>query len=151
MVKIEDLRLMNEATIIYRKKQGLDVKINELISEIINDDACFFKLEKEDAYMILEDIGVERNKIPEVYSKMIREDEFLKLERLGRITKKDSILDLDELYNVDVFKNRKNKMSDESSINDSKKEEQIENKEIAVIKKNFFEKILEKIRYLRHY
>ena len=133
MIGIEDLRLLNETTIIYKKKLGQDVRRSELISEIISDDACFFKLKKTDAYDILEEIGVGKGKISKIYSRLICQDEYLKLEKAGKIIKNETVLNLDDLYNIDIFKKHKDNNTKES-------------KEITVIKKGIFDRILNVIK-----
>ena len=48
MTKFEEIKLMNESTIIYLKKMGGDSTKNEIIKKILEDDACFFKIDKKD-------------------------------------------------------------------------------------------------------
>lgn len=67
MVGIKDLRLMNDTMITYLTKLGADTKRNEIIKKILEDDKCFFRMTKEDAYEILKDIGVSEEKIEEIY------------------------------------------------------------------------------------
>ena len=58
MIKIQQVKLMNETTILYLKKLGKSTKRNEIVNNILEDEACFFKINKNDAYIILKDIGV---------------------------------------------------------------------------------------------
>lgn len=71
MTIIEELKLMNYTKIGYLKEHGKDYTRNKLIRELLKDETCFFKIEKEDAYLILQDIGVTNKNLDEIYSKLI--------------------------------------------------------------------------------
>ena len=71
MTQLEELRILNKANINYLKKLGLDCKRNEIISKILEDDNCFSKMNREDAYAILEEIGVKNEDLNVVYFKLI--------------------------------------------------------------------------------
>ena len=84
-------------------------------------------------YDILEEIGVGKGKISKIYSRLICQDEYLKLEKAGKIIKNETVLNLDDLYNIDIFKKHKDNNTKES-------------KEITVIKKGIFDRILNVIK-----
>lgn len=92
MTLLQEIRLMNEAMILYLKKIGKCSKRNEIISNILNDETCFFKMEKNDAYIILEDIGIAENNISTIYSKLISSDTYFYLQKVGKINDKDKDL-----------------------------------------------------------
>lgn len=71
MTIIEELKLMNYTKIGYLKEQGKGYTRNKLIRELLKEEKCFAKIKKEDAYLILQDIGVVDKKLDEVYSKLI--------------------------------------------------------------------------------
>ena len=85
MVTIKQLYLMNNSTILYLKNKGRNFGRNQLIKEILKDETYFFKLNKEDAYSILEDIGIAKNKIESVYSDLISKNNYYYLQQAGKI------------------------------------------------------------------
>ena len=74
MTQLNELRLINEANIQYLKKINENFKRNEIIKEILNDDACFFKMNKDEAYMLLSEIGILDEHIENIYQKLISTD-----------------------------------------------------------------------------
>ena len=70
MTQLEQIKLMNEIMILYLNKIGRNSERNEIIRKILNDENCFFKINKEDAYTILEDIGISKDKIELIYSEL---------------------------------------------------------------------------------
>lgn len=70
-MQIEDLRLMNKSMIKYLESMGKNVERNEIINHILEDNECFQKITKEDAYIILKDIGVSDEKIDVVYANLV--------------------------------------------------------------------------------
>ena len=68
MTQFQQLKLMNESMILYLQKIGNNTYRNEIIRKILKDDTCFFKLQKNDACIILRDIGVSKDKIDSIYS-----------------------------------------------------------------------------------
>lgn len=73
MISIEELRIMNDTMIKYLNSLGIESKRNEVIRQILKDDDCFSKINKDDAYIILEDIGVNKREIPYVYESIVSE------------------------------------------------------------------------------
>ena len=104
-MNVNDLRLLNAATINALKISRKATKRNELIDKILQDDACFFKMKKEDAIDILSDIGVQKNRIEFLYQSLISEDSYNKIK--NSISENDLVLNVKDMYSVDIFKNRR--------------------------------------------
>lgn len=51
-MNIKELRLMNDTTILYLKNTKQDYRRNIIIGKILEDEACFFKMEQDDACII---------------------------------------------------------------------------------------------------
>lgn len=66
---INKLREMADLHIRISSKEEL--KKYELIKEILKEDDCFFKMDIEDAYSILRDLGFEDEDVKNIYSKLI--------------------------------------------------------------------------------
>lgn len=139
MTQLNELKIMNDTMILYLKKLGANYERNNIINKILNDETCFFKMSKEDAVLILNDIGIQDN-IENIYSKLISSDLFYELYKKGKIN-----LDNNEfviaypIYDVEnIFKNKK-----------TENKTQITKNEIAVIpSKSFIQKIFDKIKHL---
>ena len=136
MTNIQQVKLMNETTILYLKKIGKNTKRNEIVNKILEDEACFFKINKIDAYIILKDIGVSENKLDEVYSELISKKNYYDLQSRGIIKKNDEdiIIKYNEYENSNFNTNKKN----------------MENNNIALInkKENIIKSIINKIKKL---
>ena len=139
MTQLNELRLINEANIQYLKKINENFKRNEIIKEILNDDACFFKMNKDEAYMLLSEIGILDEHIENIYQKLISTDEFYYLYKSKKIDLKDEeVLIKYPIYAVEeIFK----KNIDSTNENMDKPEE-----EIILHKQTFFIKILNGLR-----
>lgn len=74
MENLEQIELMNETMIVYLKKLGKDTKRNDIIREILKDDMWIKKMNKEDAIMILKDVGIGDEKLEEIYSELISKE-----------------------------------------------------------------------------
>ncbi len=109
MTQLSELRLINDSNILYLKKINRSYKRNEIIKNILNDETCFFKMNKNDAYIILHDIGILDEQIDKVYQKLISSDEFYKLYKCKKIDlNNEEILIKYPIYNSDdLFKNKK--------------------------------------------
>ena len=140
MTQLDQLRLMNNATILYLKKLNMSYERNSIISNILKDDSCFFKLSKQDAYTILEDIGVESQQIYLAYLDLISIDNYYSLKNSGKILDDDPEITIRyKDYNPsDLFKNnsRKKETSEINKITD-----------ISIVnkKENILKKLLNKI------
>ena len=139
MTQLNELRIINEANIQYLKKINENFKRNEIIKEILNDDACFFKMNKDEAYMLLSEIGILDEHIENIYQKLISTDEFYYLYKSKKIDLKDEeVLIKYPIYDVEeIFK----KNIDSTNENMDKPEE-----EIILHKQTFFIKILDGLR-----
>lgn len=71
MTLFQEIKLMNETKIVYLKKLGINSQRNEIIRNVLEDDECFVKMDKSDAYLILKDVGIAKEKIESVYSTLI--------------------------------------------------------------------------------
>ena len=141
MTQLSELRLINDSNILYLKKINRSYKRNEIIKNILNDETCFFKMNKNDAYMILQDIGILDNQIDNVYQNLISSDEFYNLYKCKKIDLNDvEILIKYPIYDTDeLFKNKKNSNNNKSIQR---------NVELTPYKESFFIKILNKLKKL---
>lgn len=70
-MELKEIRLMNESMIKYLESIGKNAQRNIIIKNILVDEKCFQKLDKEDAYMILKDIGISSEKIDYIYLNLV--------------------------------------------------------------------------------
>lgn len=70
-MQLKDIKLMNESMIKYLESLGKSAQRNIIIKNILDDDECFKKLNKEDAYIILKDIGISNEKIDSIYLNLV--------------------------------------------------------------------------------
>lgn len=142
MTQLSELRLINDSNILYLKKLNRSYKRNEIIKNILNDETCFFKMNKNDAYMILKDIGILDNQIDTIYQKLISFNEFYNLYEGKKLDLNDEeILIKYPIYNIDeIFKNKKT-----TSDNN---EPTYKNMELTPYKESFFIKILNRLKKL---
>lgn len=104
MTKLKEIELMNETMIAYLQMIGMSSERNEIIKQILKDEACFFKMEKQDAYMILKEVGVSKH-IEEIYVGLISREEFYHLQQSGKIHEDDDLKIKYEAYN-EIFKKK---------------------------------------------
>ena len=142
MTQLSELRLINDSNILYLKKINRSYKRNEIIQNILNDETCFFKMNKNAAYMVLHDIGIVDNQIDTIYKKLISYDEFYNLYKSKKIDLNDEeILIKYPIYNSDdLFKNKKITFDNNESVH--------KNMELTPYKKSFFTKILNRLKKL---
>lgn len=138
MTQLNELRIMNDTMIIYLKKLGIDCQRNNIVKNILEDDTCFYKMSKEDAILILKEIGVQSN-IENIYAELTSSDLFYELYRNGKIDVNDNELIIKyKIYDYEnLFKNN------------SKTQNEIVNESTALVKideKSIFKKIIEKIK-----
>lgn len=107
---LKNLMIMNEATIIYKEELGEDSNENKKIKEILEDEACFFKLDKNIAFKVIEKIGIAREKVEEVYNEVISKRVFYKLINDCKLNENDDNLKIKyEVYKTEnLFKKRRN-------------------------------------------
>lgn len=106
MTKLKQVELMNETRIASLKKVGGNSQRNEVIRKIFQDEACFFKMKKEDAYMILRDIGISSH-IDEIYAGLISKEEYYSLQQKGKIKEDELIIKYEAYHQADLFQKRK--------------------------------------------
>ena len=70
-MELKEIRLMNESMIKYLESIGKNAQRNIIIKNILEDEKCFQKLDKEDDYMILKDIGISSEKIDYIYLNLV--------------------------------------------------------------------------------
>ena len=143
MTQLSELRLINDSNILYLKKINRSYKRNEIIKNILNDETCFFKMHKKDAYMILQDIVILDKQIDNIYQKLISSDEFYNLYKCKKIDLNDEeILIKYPIYNTDeLFKNKK--ITPANTYKSIHKD-----MELTLYKKSFFTKILNRLKKL---
>lgn len=141
MTELQKIKLMNESMILYLKKIGKSSQRNEIIRKILNDDTCFFKIDKNDAYIILEDIGIAKDKIDDLYLKLISRDYYYHLQKMGKIQDEDKELKISykSYLHSDLFKSKEKKY-------DTNKLSVSDNFSIITRRENFFNKIINKIK-----
>ena len=140
MTQLSELRLINDSNILYLKKINRNYKRNEIVKNILDDEACFFKMNKNDAHIILQDIGILSEQIDIIYQKLISSDEFYRLFKSKKIDLNDKdILIQYPIYDTDdLFKNKKvDKYNDESIKNTM---------ELIPYKESFIKKVLNKLK-----
>ena len=139
-MQLQNIRLMNDTMTLYLKKIGKSSKRNEIINNILKDDSCFFKMNKEDAYIILEDIGVEKDKINIIYSNLTSSNNYYDLQREGKINENDEdiIVKYKSYEENDLFKKSKKSIKENNLIENETT--------IAKYKESILKKIINKIR-----
>lgn len=106
MTRLQQVKLMNESMILYLKKIGKNSKRNEIISKILKDDACFFKMNKNDACVILDDIGISKEKVQSIYSELTSSDYYYYLQKIGKIKDEEAIVKYKNYDCNDLFNNK---------------------------------------------
>ncbi len=140
MTQLNELKLINDSNILYLKKLNRNYKRNEIVKNILDDEACFFKMNKNDAYIILQDIGILNEQIDTIYQKLISSDEFYRLLKSQKIDLNDKdILIKYPIYDTDdLFKNKKVYNSNDESIQNTM--------ELTPYKESFIRRVLNKLK-----
>ena len=84
--------VMNEAMLKLLKDKNENYEQNLKIMKYLEDEAFFFKIEKEQAYEILKCVGVNQDKVEDVYKKLIAPNMFYDLLHKGKINENDESL-----------------------------------------------------------
>lgn len=136
MVGINDLKLMNYTTIVFLDEIKQSTKRNIIINKILKDDACFFKMSKQDAYEVLEQIGINKSRVGKVYLDLVSEQSFYKLKKDGKIKDSENLAFDNQIENK-IF----------SSRNDSseKIDHEIEQNQLIEYKESKIRKIINKL------
>ena len=100
--------VMNEAMLRFLKNKNANYEENLKIKKYLDDETIFFKISKEDAYKILQNVGVKQEMLESVYKKLIAPNVFYDLLNTGKIKADDDNIIIK--YNVyssdDLFKKR---------------------------------------------
>lgn len=84
--------VMNEAMLKLLKSKNVNYEKNLKIKEYLEDEAFFFKIDKLNAFKILQNVGVKQEQIEEVYKKLTSSDVFYNLLNRGKINVDDNNL-----------------------------------------------------------
>lgn len=144
MNEFEIIKLMNETTKVYLNKKNEPSEKNEKIQRLLeNDEAFFFKIEKEKALNVLKIIGIGKENMEEEYAKLTSQKEFCRLRDKGMKIDDSFIVKYDLNYNNDIFKDKKeNNKTEETALVEVK--EKWYEKLISVMKRIFKIKNVEK-------
>lgn len=141
MTQLNEVKIMNDTMILYLRKLGMSYKRNEIIKKILEDEACFFKMNKKDAYVILNDVGIQNENIDNVYSKLTSSDLYYDLYKHGKIDENnDELVVRYKIYDMDHLFKKSRQIAKESDVNEITKNALIEYKE------SLFTKILNKLK-----
>lgn len=101
--------IMNEAMIKLLKDKNANYEKNLKIKKYLEDETIFFKINKLNAYKILQCVGVKKENIEAVYKKLISPNIFYDLLNKGKINiNDDSIIIKYNTYDYDdLFKKNK--------------------------------------------
>lgn len=86
------IKVMNESMMGLLKAKNQNYEKNTKIKEYLKDETIFFKINKENAYEILQNVGVKQEKLEKVYQKLISPDVFYNLLNEGKINPDDEKL-----------------------------------------------------------
>ena len=103
------IEIMNESMIKFLENKNLDCQKNLKIRNYLEDESIFFKVNKINAYKILESVGVKKDSLEIIYKKLTSPNVFFDLLNKGKINNNDkSIIIKYNTYNrEDLFKNKK--------------------------------------------
>lgn len=105
MTLIDELKVVNYSIIDCLKIKGISLKKNELIKEILKDDTCFFKMEKDEAFVVLKNLKISDDMLEDTYKELTSKQEFYRLYNDGKIKENDKDLKIKyEIYNKNLFK-----------------------------------------------
>lgn len=141
MTQLNEVKIMNDTMILYLKKLGMSYERNEIIRKILEDESCFFKMKKEDAYIILKDIGIQNENIDNIYSNLISNDVYYDLYKNGKIDENDDELIVKyKIYDTNNLFKKTKKIIKVTNGNETTNSALIEYKE------SFFTKIFSKLQ-----
>lgn len=104
--------VMNEAMLKLLKDKNANYEENLKIQKYLEDETLFFKINKSNAYKILQKVGVRQESLEDVYKKLTSSNVFYDLLNRGKIKADDDNLIIK--YNVynsnDLFKKKKIKI-----------------------------------------
>lgn len=85
------IKVMNEAMLRLKNSKNEDSSFNEKIKEYLQDEAFFFKINKESAFKVLIGVGVLDEKLEETYQKLIPKSTYDRLLQKGVIKTTDNL------------------------------------------------------------
>lgn len=144
MDKLNELRIINDSNITYLKKLNLDYQKYDIIQNILKDDACFFKITQEEAYILLKDLGIVDSEMDNIYKELISNKYFNNLvaSNIIDINDNDLVISYPSYGSDNLFKNR--------GIDIKAKETERENIEslniISTNKESLIKKIIKKLK-----
>ena len=102
--------VMNETMLKTLKDKNANYEENLKIQKYLEDETFFFKISKENAYIILQKVGVREQSLEDVYKKLTSPNVFYDLLNRGKIqTTDDNLIIKYDFYNSDdLFKKRNN-------------------------------------------
>lgn len=101
--------VMNEAMLKLLKDKNANYEQNLKNRKYLEDETIFFKIDKSQAYKILQNVGVKTENLENVYKKLISPSTFYDLLNRGKINSSDDnlVIKYNE-YNPDnLFKKRR--------------------------------------------
>ena len=84
--------VMNVTTLELLKDKNENFEKNLKIKQYLKDETIFFRINKSNAYKILQNVGVKQERIEEVYKKLISPNVFYDLLYKGKINADDKKL-----------------------------------------------------------
>lgn len=108
MDEFKVISVMNEAMLRLLKDKNANYDENLRIKKYLEDETFFFKIDKLNAYKILQNVGVKQEQLENVYKKLTSENVFYDLLNRGKIRADDeNIVVKYNVYNSnDLFKKR---------------------------------------------
>jgi len=101
--------VMNEAMLRTLKDKNANYEENLKIKKYLEDEAFFFKINKSEAYKILQNVGVREKSLEDMYKKLTAPNMFYNLLNSGKIQADDHSLVIKyDIYNSDDLFKRKN-------------------------------------------
>lgn len=83
---------MNKAMIEVLKDKNENIEKNLTIEQYLKDEAFFFKVNRLNAYEILQNVGVMQEQLENVYKKLISPNKYYDLVQNGKIKENDENL-----------------------------------------------------------
>lgn len=109
MNEFKVINIMNEAMLRMLKDKNCNYEKNIKIKEYLKDEAFFFKINRLDAFKILQYVGVKQEQLENVYNKLISPNVFYDLVNSGKIKANDEkIIIKYDIYNSDSLFKKKN-------------------------------------------
>ena len=104
MDEFKVISVMNEAMLELLKDKNANYEKNVQIKQYLEDEALFFKINKSEAYEILQNVGVKQEQLEKVYKKLISQNVFYDLLHKGKINANDKSLIIKyDIYRLQRF------------------------------------------------